>query len=210
VIEHARLAGDRVVIDWAERQLIFAQYFGSTPVEESLRWLDEHPDVDLYRGPLLAMLGRFADANRLLAQAGERITDLGAVREQVFHGLRRFEVARLEGDAPRTEAAAREACEAAEATAVLGNFMRLCCNLARALFGLGRDDEAEQWLERGRETAPSDEPLPQMLWRQVRGKVLARRGELQEGEQLVRSRRRTSETRSASSKGLRKINNPLR
>ena len=61
-----------------------------------------------------------------------------------------------------------------------------CCNLAQALLGLGRDEEAERWLERGRETSPSDEPLPQILWRQMRGKVLARRGELEEGERLAR------------------------
>ena len=64
--------------------------------------------------------------------------------------------------------------------------MWFCCNLAQALLELGRDDEAEQWLERGRETAPSEERLPQMLWRQARGKVLARRGELEEGERLAR------------------------
>lgn len=33
---------------------------------------------------------------------------------------------------------------------------------------------------------PREEPLPQILWRQVRGKVLARRGDLQEGERLAR------------------------
>ena len=77
-------------------------------------------------------------------------------------------------------------CETAAATAELGNFMWFCCNLARVLLELGRDDEAEQWLERGREMAPSEEPLPQILWRQARGKVLARRGELEEGERLAR------------------------
>jgi hypothetical protein len=49
--------------------------------------------------------------------------------------------------------------------------MWFCCNLAQALLELGRDDEAHQWLERGRETVPSEERLPQMLWRQARGKV---------------------------------------
>ena len=38
----------------------------------------------------------------------------------------------------------------------------------------------------GAQTAPSEERLPQMLWRQARGKVLARRGELDEGERLAR------------------------
>jgi tetratricopeptide (TPR) repeat protein len=114
------------------------------------------------------------------------VAELGAVRFQTYLALRRFEVAMLEGDATRAEVAAREACETTEAAAELGNFMWFCCNLAQALLGLRRDDEAEQWLERGRETAPSEEPLPQMLWRQVLGKVLARRGELEEGERLAR------------------------
>jgi tetratricopeptide (TPR) repeat protein len=191
VVEVAHRAGDQAYVGWGQSQVVVGQYLGSTPAEECLRWLDTHPDFErsgvvLYRGPLLAMLGRFDEANRLLAQAGERIADLGAVRSQPFHALRRFEVARLEGDAPRAEVAARETCETAEAIAELGNFMWFCCNFAQALLGLGRDDEAEQWLDRGRETAPSEERLPQILWRQVRGKVLARRGELQEGERLAR------------------------
>jgi len=191
VVEAARRAGDQTYVGWGQSQLVVAQYLGSTPVEECLRWLDTHPDfersgVDLYRGPLFAMLGRFDDANRLLAETGERIADLGAVRLRAFHGLRRFHVAMLEGDAPRAEVAARETCETAEATSELGNFMWFCCNLAQALLGLGRDDDAEQWLERGRETAPSEERLPQILWHQARGKVLARRGELHVGERLAR------------------------
>ena len=147
-------------------------------MEECLRWLDEHPEVERrsvlpHRDRLLAMLGRFDEAHRLLAEAADRTAELGVVRFRTWLALRRFEVAMLKGDAPRAEVAARETCETAQASAALGNFMWFCCNLAQALLGLGRDDEAEQWLERGRETAPSDEPLPQMLWRQVRGKVLA-------------------------------------
>ncbi|MBA3366892.1 MAG: hypothetical protein H0U03_14100 [Actinobacteria bacterium] len=132
------------------------------------------------------MLGRFDEAHRLLAGVADRMAELGAVRSQTFLASRRFDIAMLEGDAARAEAAAREACETAHASGELSNFMWFCCNLAQALLGLGRDDEAEQWLERGRETALSEEHLPQMLWRQVRGKLLARRGELQEGERLVR------------------------
>jgi tetratricopeptide (TPR) repeat protein len=179
------------MVDWGEGMLIFAQYRGPTSVAECLRWLDEHPEVEgrsvlPYRDRLLAMLGRFDEARRLLAGATDRVAELGAVRSRTLLALRRFDVAMLEGDASRAEAAAREACETAEATGELGNFMWFCCNLAQALLGLGRDDEAEQWLERGRQTAPSEEQFPQMLWRQARGKLLARRGELEEGERLAR------------------------
>jgi tetratricopeptide (TPR) repeat protein len=64
--------------------------------------------------------------------------------------------------------------------------MWFCCNLAKALLGLGRDDEAHEWLERGRETAPTVELHPHILWRQLRAKVLARRGELDEAVRLAR------------------------
>ncbi len=191
VVEHARRADDRLWINWGESELVNARYLGPTPVEECLRWLDEHPDFERRsvappRDRLLAMLGRFDEAHRLLAGVADRMAELGAVRSQTFLASRRFDIAMLEGDAARAEAAAREACETAHASGELSNFMWFCCNLAQALLGLGRDDEAEQWLERGRETALSEEHLPQMLWRQVRGKLLARRGELQEGERLVR------------------------
>jgi tetratricopeptide (TPR) repeat protein len=92
----------------------------------------------------------------------------------------------LAGDAGRAESAAREGCEAALESGDLGNFMFLCCMLGDALLALGQDDEAEHWLERGRRDAPSEERIPQMLWRQARAKLIARRGELEEGERLAR------------------------
>ncbi len=190
VVEHARLANSPLMISWAQSQLVHAQYFGTTPVEESLRWLDEHPEVERrsvlpLRDRLLAMVGRFDEAYRLLADAADRVAELGVVRHRTWLAMRRFEVEMLKGDPARAEEAAQEMCETLEATGEFGNFMWASCNLAQALLGLGRDDEAEQWLERG-ETAPSEERIPQMLSRQVRGKVLARRGELQEGERLGR------------------------
>ena len=191
VAAHARRANDRLWIDWAEIQLLLAQVMGATPVEECLRWLDEHPDVERrsvlpQRDRLLAMLGRFDEAHRLLAEAADRMAELGTLRSHLWLSSRRFEVATLEGDAGRAEAAAREMCETAPAVGELGNFMWFCCNLAQALLELGRDDEAEQWLERGRATAPSEERLPRMLWRQARAKVLARRAEYEEGERVAR------------------------
>jgi class 3 adenylate cyclase/tetratricopeptide (TPR) repeat protein len=191
VVAHAGRAEWRSLINFGKAYLVQAQYYGATPVEECLRWLEEHPEVERrsvlpYRDRLLAMLGRFDEVHRLHAGVADRVAELGLVRLRTYLALRRFDIAMLEGDASRAEAAARETCETAEVTGELGNFMSFCCNLAQALLALGRDDEAETWLERGRETAPSEERLPQMLWRQARGKVLARRGELQEGERLAR------------------------
>jgi tetratricopeptide (TPR) repeat protein len=190
LLSRARRTDDLVMVDWGEGALVHAQYRGPTSVRDCLRWLDEHPDVERrsvlpHRDRLVAMLGHFEDANRLHAEAADRAADLG-LRFQMYLAVRRFEVAMLAGDASRAETAAREACEAVEALGELGNFMWFCCNLAQALLGLGRDDEAEQWLARGHETAPSEERLPRMLRCQARGKVLARRGEYHEGERLAR------------------------
>ena len=191
VVGHGRRADYQLMVNWGNAYVVLAQVYGATPVEECLRWLAEHPEVERrsvlpFRDRLLAMVGSFDEAHRLLDEAADRVAELGVVRFQTHLAMRRFDVAMLEGDPAGAETAARDACETAEATDTLANFMWHCCALGRALLELARDDEAEHWVERGRETAPSEEPLPQMLWHQARGRVLARRGELQEGERLGR------------------------
>ena len=114
--EHARRANYHVMVDWGEREVVQAQYYGATPVEECLRWLDEHPHIERHaalpcRDLLLAMLGRFDEAHALLATAVDRIGERGAVRAESWLPVRRYDLARLDGDAPSAEAAAREICE---------------------------------------------------------------------------------------------------
>jgi hypothetical protein len=64
--------------------------------------------------------------------------------------------------------------------------MSYCCGLAQALLELSRDAEAEEWLGRGRASAPDESPSTQMAWRQTQAKILARRGELDTAEGLAR------------------------
>ena len=59
-------------------------------------------------------------------------------------------------------------------------------NLAQALYALDRLDEADAWAGRAAELGASDDAWKEMLWRQVRAKVLARRGEHAEAERLAR------------------------
>ena len=59
-------------------------------------------------------------------------------------------------------------------------------NLAQALYALDRLDEADSWAGRSAELGTSDDALKEMIWRQVRAKVLARRGEHAEAERLAR------------------------
>jgi tetratricopeptide (TPR) repeat protein len=55
-------------------------------------------------------------------------------------------------------------------------------SLAQALYALDRLEEADAWAGRAAEGGA----WTQMLWRQVRGKVLARRGEHTEAQRLAR------------------------
>ena len=58
--------------------------------------------------------------------------------------------------------------------------------LAQALYALDRLEDADAWAGRAAELGASDDATTQMLWRQVRAKVLARRGEHVEAERLAR------------------------
>jgi class 3 adenylate cyclase/tetratricopeptide (TPR) repeat protein len=191
VLAHAWRADDPLWAAWAERNVSIYQYVGATPVEECLRWLDEHPHVERrgvlpHRERLLAMLGHFDEAHALLEGVAERAAELGAARHMMSLGWRNFDVAKLEGRWAEAEAAARQACEAAEAGAELGNYMFFCCMRAEALVELGRLDEADEWLERGQGTAPSDETDPQVRSRLVRARLLVFGGEFDEADRLAR------------------------
>ena len=54
------------------------------------------------------------------------------------------------------------------------------------LYVLDRLDDADAWAGRAIQLGASDDAETQMLWRQVRAKVLARRGEHAEAERLAR------------------------
>jgi tetratricopeptide (TPR) repeat protein len=58
--------------------------------------------------------------------------------------------------------------------------------LAQALYALDRLEEADAWAGRAAELGASDDMITQMLWRQVRAKVLARRSQQTEAEPLAR------------------------
>jgi tetratricopeptide (TPR) repeat protein len=53
-------------------------------------------------------------------------------------------------------------------------------------YELGRLNDAERWAARAAELGADEDAITQMLWRQARAKVLARRGEYDEAERLAR------------------------
>jgi ATP/maltotriose-dependent transcriptional regulator MalT len=58
--------------------------------------------------------------------------------------------------------------------------------LARAVLAQGRDDEAEDLAQLSAQLTATDDLLTQILWRGVKARILARRGQLEEAEAIAR------------------------
>jgi class 3 adenylate cyclase/tetratricopeptide (TPR) repeat protein len=189
---HARQAGHRPpgLLGWRAA----GRFFGTTPVSELLAWLDENepqhgPDHFLraYRAGALAMLGRFDEARAILAETRAELAERGAgVLLAHITGGESVWVELWAGD---PTAAAEFGAEGWRLYEELGeqSFLPGAAGfLAQALYELDRLDEADAWAGRAAEHGSSDSPWIAIRWKQVRAKVLARRGEHAEAERLAR------------------------
>ena len=167
--------------------------YGTTPVLSALAWLDEEEArqpwnvlVRRDRAPALAMLGRFDEARAILTAARGELADRGAqVQAAVTDGILRTEVELLAGD---PGAAARIGEDGCRLLGELGerSFRSTAVGwVARAYYELERLEDADRWARQAAELGATDDLLTQMFWRQVRAKVLARRGELAEAVRLA-------------------------
>jgi class 3 adenylate cyclase/tetratricopeptide (TPR) repeat protein len=190
---HARASGQPHLQSESFRWLAAARFYGSTPIPEVLRWLDEQQgELPVatqkgYRSAALGLLGRFDEARVLSAELrsehGERraLARLGAELSQNAVTLEL-----LAGDPTAAVALGEEGCAILEQVGELGLLSTSAGFLGQALYALGRFDEAEAWADRGAELGGSEDAATQMLWRQVKGKVLARRGDAAAAERLAR------------------------
>ncbi len=170
------------------------RYFGSTPAPELLGWLDENEPqaardqfLRAYRAMTVAMLGRVDEGRAILAEARADEAERGG--GVLLANLLAFECVDLELWAGDPAAAAEFGAEGFRLHEEMGNrdFLSIAAgNLARALYELDQLDEADSWAGRSAELGTSDDAVKEMLWRQVRAKVLARRGEHAEAERLAR------------------------
>jgi tetratricopeptide (TPR) repeat protein len=75
--------------------------------------------------------------------------------------------------------------QAARGAGERGFLASAAATLAEALYRLDRLEEADAWVGRAVELDAVNDVWMQMLWREVRGKVLARRGEHAEAQRLA-------------------------
>jgi tetratricopeptide (TPR) repeat protein len=188
---HARRAGRK---DEFVGMRASVRLWGTTPVTEMLGWLDEHQPRDRMdhrlgasRAWALAMVGRVEEARAILAESRAQLAERGGAWELgVLNGLESVSVELLAGDPRAAATYGAEGCSLLERQGERGVLSSAAGLLGQALYELDRLDEADEWAGRAAEIGGSDDLLTQHLWRRVRAKVLARRGEHAEAEQLAR------------------------
>jgi class 3 adenylate cyclase/tetratricopeptide (TPR) repeat protein len=162
-----------------------AMAMGPTPRAEALRWLEDaeaqstvfQPNLVLTRARTLAELGRFDQARPLLTETLAQMNERG-MRLQVATWMQlAWEIEMLVGDHAAAERAARQGCEQLERLGEHSFLSTQACELAEALYALGRYGEAEQWALRGLELGGKDDLLTQVLGLGVRSRILARKGQ---------------------------------
>jgi tetratricopeptide (TPR) repeat protein len=184
-MRHARQAGEL----WLEASVRFmaasVMALGPAPRAEALRWLeDAEAHSATYQAQLvgvrtfiLAELGRFDEARPLLAETLAQVKERGMRLPAAIFMQEAWEIEMLAGDHAAAERAARQGCEQLERLGEHSFLSTQACELAEALYALGRYDEAEQWALRGLELGGRDDLLTQVMGRGVRSRILARKGQ---------------------------------
>lgn len=134
---------------------------------------------------LQGMRGRFEQARMMIATSRATLSDLGQTLYMAASTQEAGMVEMLAGDMEAAEREFRsgvEALEEMEEGAYLGDSAAL---LAKALYELGRYDDAEHFTQVS-ETAAGDVTTLKPDWGPTRAKVMARRGELEEAVRLAR------------------------
>ena len=185
-MHHARQAGDLWFETSMRAMAANCIYLGPTPISEALRWLDDarkqsasyQPRLDITRAALLAELGCFDEARSLLTETVAQVNERGLAMLAGSAMQTAWRIEMLAGDDAAAERAARRGCEQLDRLGEHGYLSTQSCQLADALYALGRYHESEQSALRGLELGSSDDLATQFLGLSVRSRLLARKGDI--------------------------------
>ena len=185
-MEHASRAGDLSFESSIRAIAARAVHLGPMPIPQALRWLDAQaaksttylPQLDMRKAALLAEQGRFDESRSLLADTIAQMNERGMAFSAAFAMQTAWRTEMLAGDDTAAERAARHGCEQLARLGGRSFLSTQSCQLADALYALGRYEEAEQWALRGLELGSSDDLATQFLGLSVRSRLLARNGDI--------------------------------
>jgi len=178
------------------QELAAALYYGPTPVAEAIHGCGEllleadrggEAQLLAYVAGLEAMADRTDAARELIARTREIYDDLGwTVNVLTVHAPMAGIIELLAGRFADAERILTESCAQLEPWGLRGQLATQAAQLAEAVYGQGRYDEALRWSETAEACSASYDVGAQFLWRGIRGKALARLGRAGEGEELTR------------------------
>jgi len=134
----------------------------------------------------LAGLGRFDDARKLIARATSLLEEV-ALTVWIAGPLTQFAgwVELLAGDPAAAERVLRPGYETLREIGEMAWLSTVVALLADAVCALGRFDEGEALAQVSEETSGAEDAYSQVMWRGVKAKVFARRGDATQAERLV-------------------------
>jgi ATP/maltotriose-dependent transcriptional regulator MalT len=166
------------VPDALRRCAALAERFRENPLAQA--------QIGLAIGLLEAADGNLDRARRLCAASEQQYAELGYRLEEAQAAARSAKVEAYAGNLPAAERKLREACATFTNMGERSHFSSRAAELAEVLWAQGQDEEAERFTRLSEEATSSDDVEAQALWRAVRAKVLARRGEPTAAERLAR------------------------
>jgi class 3 adenylate cyclase/tetratricopeptide (TPR) repeat protein len=196
-IEHARHAGDR----WSETlclaRLAATVHLGPTPAESGIRRCREilersggdrrvEAAVLGAEAQLRAMLGRFAGTREQIERSRLIREDFGATFYSTESSAALAFVEMLADNPAAAERELRLGYETLEEMGERGYLSTAASELAQAIYAQGRYEEAEEFASISLEAAGSDDVASQVTSRAVVGKVLARQGQIERADRMVR------------------------
>jgi class 3 adenylate cyclase len=173
-------------------ELAAALFYGPTPVSDAVRRCDElleeatdkagRANILVYKGGLEALAERFDEGRSMLAEAAtiyQEIDEVYGLANNSGRVLGRLEL--IAGDFRAAELALRKSCDTLERFNDWAGLSTTAADLAQALYGQGRVEEADGWTELAQTRARSDDLSAQFSWRAIRAKLEAQAGNVEEG-----------------------------
>jgi class 3 adenylate cyclase/tetratricopeptide (TPR) repeat protein len=159
---------------------------GPAPLSEALRWLDDaraqstayQPRLEVPRAIMLAELGRSDEARSLISRTIAELNERGLALVAAYAMQAAWRIEMLAGDDAAAERVARQGCDQLYRLGEHSWLSTQSCQLADALYMLGRYEEAEQWALRGLELGSKDDLATQHAGLRVRSRLLARKGDI--------------------------------
>jgi ATP/maltotriose-dependent transcriptional regulator MalT len=174
-----------------------AAVWGPTPVPEAIARCEQIVEqvrgdrrteglVKSLLGRLEAMRGDFPRARGLAREAKAMLEDMGTSVVTASTSLDSCGIETLAGDLAAAEHDLRRDYEALEAMGEKYLLSTVAAELSCVLMQTGHDEEAERYTRVAEELADEDDVTSQALWRWVRARVMARRGETEPALALSR------------------------